>query len=149
MEHTYYIATHRKVYGTHCNNKDMIAKLYAYYMKYEQGIIDKRKQGGSSIVNGQNQHVAIVNRVRVCFTMIDNKGEEANKIIDNYEIKANCVCGHAEHDGTQCFWETPGGDLIGQYCTCEEYNPCEHPPDMRGKNSFGKSCCNKCNQHGV
>ncbi len=61
---------------------------------------------------------------------------------------SNCAnCRHGDHSGTRCYWETPGGDLIGQGCACDEYKACAHPKDKRGKNSFGNDICLVCNQH--
>jgi hypothetical protein len=63
-------------------------------------------------------------------------------------MPANCLCRHAEHEGTPCYWESPGGDLIGLACDCEEYRPCPHPVDKRGANSHsGKPTCGQCSQH--
>lgn len=54
--------------------------------------------------------------------------------------KPHCLCRHAEHEGTRCFWESPGGDLVGQYCTCEEYLPCPHPPEKIKQVKDGTYC---------
>lgn len=67
MEHTYYIAKHKKVYGTHADNKDVIALLYAKYMLHTTGYIGQ--QDGASFVNGSNKHVSIDNRLRVCVSL--------------------------------------------------------------------------------
>jgi hypothetical protein len=62
--------------------------------------------------------------------------------------KARCLCRHEEHDGDRCYWESPGGDLVGQYCTCEEYRPCPHPPEKRGSNNHsGNPTCRGCSEH--
>jgi len=61
--------------------------------------------------------------------------------------KANCLCRHGEHEGTQCFWESPGGDLIGQACNCDKYRPCPHPENKKGYNSLRLPYCGNCAQH--
>jgi hypothetical protein len=35
----------------------------------------------------------------------------------------------------------------GQYCTCEEYRPCPHPPEQQGTNDTGRRYCRQCAQH--
>ena len=64
-------------------------------------------------------------------------------------MKARCSnCRHEEHEGEQCSWQSPGGDLVGQYCTCDEYVPCKHPPEKRGANNFfGNPTCRGCSEH--
>lgn len=62
--------------------------------------------------------------------------------------KANCLCRHGEHAETPCFWESPGGGLIGLACDCETYQACPHPVDKRGSNNYhGNPTCGQCAQH--
>lgn len=61
--------------------------------------------------------------------------------------KPHCLCRHEEHQGYACTWESPGGDLIGQYCTCDEYRPCPHPIEKKGFAHFGNPYCGGCAEH--
>jgi hypothetical protein len=63
-------------------------------------------------------------------------------------MPANCLCRHGEHEGIPCYWESPGGGLVGQACDCETYQPCPHPRDKRGPNNHsGNPTCGQCAQH--
>lgn len=66
MEHTYYIAKHKKVYGTHKGDREVIAFLYAKYMLHETGYIGR--QDGVSLANGKNEHIELNNRIRICIS---------------------------------------------------------------------------------
>ena len=57
MEHTYYIAKHKKVYGTFKDDKDIVALLYATYIKHNIGFIGS--QDGVSLSNGSNEHIEL------------------------------------------------------------------------------------------
>lgn len=62
-------------------------------------------------------------------------------------LEHNCLCRHSAHEHGRCFWESPGGDLIGQFCECDEYRPCPHLPEHQGTNSTGGRYCRQCAQH--
>lgn len=63
MDHTYYIPKRKRVYGTHADDHDTVAMLYALYMRHATDVIGR--YDGSSLCDGDNGVVKLERRIRI------------------------------------------------------------------------------------
>lgn len=76
MKHTYYIPVHRKVYGDEKDNPEVVAQLYAAYMRHIDFSKEAGRFDGVSLCDGSNEHITINNRIRL---VLDCNGKGTGK----------------------------------------------------------------------
>lgn len=57
-QHTYYLASNRRVYGKHANDLDIVALLYATYMRHVGGVVGR--YGGASIFDPKIDFIRVI-----------------------------------------------------------------------------------------